>query len=256
MPLLPFALWFAAKKVWREHDSGLLLLLAFLLVPFLLLSTSSAKRIVYLLPLYAPMALLCGALLIGLPERWRRFLAQYTLRPVTLWIAGMAFFLALATFVMLARGWGDLYPLFAIFLLFGCFRLSSLHWRTACGVCAFALFYAAIDTSTAPLLNRDSLRPLFEVCRQLEQSGNEVILFRPAERTSGAAYFYLGRNLREMDSDDPVPDNGIVLVRVKGKTLPGRLFADHHLLLSGEEYRSCSDLFRRKKKIKNPIPAA
>ncbi|MPM92895.1 Undecaprenyl phosphate-alpha-4-amino-4-deoxy-L-arabinose arabinosyl transferase [bioreactor metagenome] len=236
-PLLPFAVWYALKRVRRKLDSRYLLLLAFLLVPFLLLCIASGKRIVYLLPLYAPMALLCGAFLARLPDKARRLLEQYGRNPAVLWTAGGLFCAALIVFSVLSGRWSMIYPLLAILFLFGCWRMRDIRWRKALGICAFALFFAAIDTSTAPYLNREnSLRPLFEACREQERKGNEIILFDSPERTRGAAYFYLGRNLRVFKRGDRLPENGMLVMRVKDKAMPGKRFADHHRLLSDEEY--------------------
>ncbi len=237
LPLLPFAFWYAGQRVWRERNSDLLLLLVFLAVPFVLLSLASGKRVVYLLPLYAPAALLCGAWLTRLPARVRLLLAKYGRNPLFLKLSIGLICLALAAFAVLSQGWTMVYPLLAVTLLLAYCRVPAVQWRVLLGISVIALFFAAIDTSTAALLNREnSLRPLFEACRELEETGSEIILVNPPERTSGAAYFYLGRNLREFDKDEPMPENGMLIMRTKTENAPGRLFADYHRLLSDEEY--------------------
>lgn len=238
LPLLPFALWQAGKRVWRERDSGLLLLLVFLAVPFVLLCIASGKRVVYLLPLYAPAALLCGAWLARFPVRFLPLLSKYGRNPLFLKLSIGALCLALAVFAVLSHGWAVVYPLLPLALLLpACRRGTEAKWRLILGICVVALFFAAIDTSTASFINRESsLRPLFEACRTMEQKGNEIILVSPPERTSGAAYFYLGRHLRELDKDDPMPENGMLIMRTKGENVPGRLFADYHRLLTEDEY--------------------
>ena len=64
LPLVPFALYGAFRKA--RSDDRFRTLLCLLLAPFLLLCLASAKRQVYLLPLYAPLALLGAAWLEGI----------------------------------------------------------------------------------------------------------------------------------------------------------------------------------------------
>lgn len=43
LPLVPFAVWHAVKRVRRDGDAGMLLVLSFLFVPLLLLTAASGK---------------------------------------------------------------------------------------------------------------------------------------------------------------------------------------------------------------------
>ncbi|MCK4981443.1 MAG: glycosyltransferase family 39 protein, partial [Victivallaceae bacterium] len=75
--LLPFALWFNIRKVWREKDNKALFMLCWLIIPYLLLMVSAGKRQVYVLPLYAAEILLIANMLdqiyrdkFKLPAKW------------------------------------------------------------------------------------------------------------------------------------------------------------------------------------------
>ena len=192
LPLLPFALWAALPKIRLTRDSGLLLCVVFLLVPFCILCVASSKRVVYLLPFYAPCALLCGWYLTALPERVRQTLPRYLER------------LPLAS---ARRVW-------CAVLLFG-LLLAGVG--------------TGISLLAAP---KNSLRPLFEVCAKLEKQGVRVVLLNAPERTQGAAFFYLHHRLDVVapDSVPAVPGEYGVLRR-KSDSIPGERFADSHLLV-------------------------
>lgn len=67
LPVLLFALTAGARRIYRSENRELLFPALAVLVPFGLLCCASGKRIVYLLPLYAPAALLTGWCLWHLP---------------------------------------------------------------------------------------------------------------------------------------------------------------------------------------------
>lgn len=229
---MPFAVWHAVKRVRRDGDAGMLLVLSFLFVPLLLLTAASGKRIVYLLPLYAPCALLCGALLTELPEKVRSFLTRYGGRPAVWRTAVVLLCITAAVFIAISEGWSFCYPLLAAaFLLAAWFSPRSVRrvWLTGA---AWALFFVAIDTASAPFLNREnSLRPMFEVCRAMERSGRETVLLSAPERTRGAAYFYLRRNVREIRRDETPSADAVLITRSKSGRAEGKPFADHHWLI-------------------------
>jgi len=89
LPLLLFAIWRGIGILRRKHDDALSLILCAVLVPFALFSSSSAKRIVYLLPLAAPCAVLCAWSLENLPEKIIRKLApglkRFSAKPLMLY---------------------------------------------------------------------------------------------------------------------------------------------------------------------------
>ena len=119
----------------------------------------------------------------------------------------------------------------AAFLLAAWFSPRSVRrvWLTGA---AWALFFVAIDTASAPFLNREnSLRPMFEVCRAMERSGRETVLLSAPERTRGAAYFYLRRNVREIRRDETPSADAVLITRSKSGRAEGKPFADHHWLI-------------------------
>lgn len=199
------ALWSAWRQVRRNSSSSRLLLLLFLLLPFLALSVASSKRIVYLLPLYAACALLCGAFWCDFPMAWRLRLKQ--------WL-GRRRFLPLSA----AR----------IFLL----------------LTAAALLLTGLNAAYNRWLNEDkSLRPLFAECAALEQSGRRVVLAATAERTRGAAYFYLQHHLPNIGKTSAPPPPGEARVYRADEMLPeGRQFADRHQLVDGNHLRQAAQL--------------
>ena len=155
-----------------------------------------AKRVVYLLPLYAPCALLCSGFLTDLPvkvQNWFKMLSEkYRLR----------------------------------------FPVNSYGKAlTACIILAFLM--ASSDLIYAFYSNRKkSLRPLFEKCAKLEHAGYKVSLMSAQERTRGAAYFYLHHELEEILSKTGVPSAGEYwIIRSKRKTVDGEKYADHHYLI-------------------------
>ncbi len=188
LPLLPFAVCAA----FRKRNEALLLPLLAVSVPFLILCLASGKRVVYLLPLSAPCALLCGWYLCSLPEKvqnfCRRFLTKIPVPPARLGIAALA---------------------------------------------AAAALVIGIDIGTAVHMNRKkSLRPLFEYCRKLENGGFAPVLIDPAERTRGAAFFYLHHRLPEASSKGRTrAPNERWIVRDKQSGNAGKTFADHHIVL-------------------------
>lgn len=78
--LLPFALYCTIRRIAGKRDHTLLFPLLAFLIPFLILCIAAGKRTVYLLPLNAPCALLCGYYLTNPPECLRRWLSRITPR--------------------------------------------------------------------------------------------------------------------------------------------------------------------------------
>lgn len=190
--LLPFAIWQNGKRVWRFHDRDALLLLCFLLIPFAALCSASSKRIVYLLPLYAPCALLCGRFLSNLSSQLR------------------------TSVVEIPQKYPNLF--------------SSRNWKYGCLI--LIVCFISADIGYGIYSNRkNSLRPLFEACVELEKSGKTIVLENAAERTRGAAFFYLHHHLQEKDQSITATPEEYRIVQSKKRDLPGRRFADHHYLL-------------------------
>lgn len=111
--LLPFALCGAVRRIADKRGQALLFPLLAFLVPFLILCIASGKRTVYLLPLNAPCALLCGYYLANPPERLRRWLGWITLRRAAV-ILTLVCVAVISTDILLAlyRNKKSLRPLF------------------------------------------------------------------------------------------------------------------------------------------------
>lgn len=80
LPILLFALIAAFRRIREEKNPALLLLMLAILIPFALLCIASGKRIVYLLPLSAPCALLTGWYFGHLPSVITKYLERIPLR--------------------------------------------------------------------------------------------------------------------------------------------------------------------------------
>lgn len=193
LPILLAGLAAIAMNLRAGRNRELLYPFLGILLPFALLCAASGKRMVYLLPLSVPCALVTGWYLGHLPRRIRQLAQTIPLRK-----AGMA--------------------------------LLLLAMMTTIG----------IDLVTAQRMNRKkSLRPLFEACAELEKQGRQVILIDAAERTEGAACFYLQHRLPERKSTPAGPErNECWVLRRKENKPDGQLYADHHLLLDGSRLPS------------------
>ncbi len=241
--LLPFAGYDAIRQLWRRRDEKLLYLFCYLLIPYLLLTLSSSKRQVYLLPLYAGLAVLVGrwlALALTGEFAWTR--RKWFERTLFWAFCGLA-----AGFIVAGIGlalWGNCFsfPLLSALAGFGALRLIKRHLKPAfgCFLVALAAFFSSIDPAIqSPQDQRESLRQLFQSCLKGMAQGEQVYLYQPAERISGAAMFYLNREIPVIREDRTRwPQSGTILliVRCKGKTLPAGLlasaaeqvFADHY----------------------------
>ncbi len=199
LPILPFALWQSGKELRNKPDRGTLLLLVFLLAPFAMLCIASSKRIVYLLPLYAPCALLCGKYLMNLPPKVKDFAEKQVRRIPRI------------------------------------LRLDTPGKAWSACILA-ALVFVLIDVAYAFHTNpKESLRPLFKECASLEKKGGKVFLMSVPERTRGAAYFYLHKEMEEIPMQSGTPPAGEYwILRDKNGKTPGRPFADHHKLIGKE----------------------
>ena len=191
LPLLPFAIWAAFRRIRDPRNSGVLLVLSFLLVPFAALCVASSKRVVYLLPLYAPCALLCGWYLTVLPERVRAAL-QRPLERIPL-DSGRRVWCAVLLLGVILSG----------------------------AATAVSLVQA----------RKESLRPLFEACAALQKAGKQVVLASAPERTRGAAFFYLHRKLGEVDRKNAPAVPGEYWIFRDKRSSEGTRYADSHHLV-------------------------
>ncbi len=226
---------FKAVKAKSVHSAELLLLLSFILIPFIILSIASAKRIVYLLPLYAPCALLCGYCLFNFPEILKPYLPvifKY-LKPLLIGAA----FIFFAVMAFLSSLEAIIYPILGALCLLAVFYVRAAKYKLTTFCLCFALGVASIHTMASYYINKNnSLRPLFEECRTIEKSGGKIVLASPQERTNGAAYFYLHRDLPVTpDTKSQPPEGEYWLYRTKSG-MPGKKFNDHHYLVSRKDF--------------------
>ncbi|MCQ2378487.1 MAG: glycosyltransferase family 39 protein [Victivallaceae bacterium] len=195
-------LFFQTKRLVRDGrdlSRDTLFLVVAVAVPFLVFSATASKRMVYLLPLAPPSALLAAQglfSLIGcLPQRFRDAAsARHAKRP------------------------GD-----ALLLLLAATILANVVAGIAVGIQA----------------KKSSVAALYEECRKLERDGFDIRFpGTPEERSAGAAYFYLHRRIPAvpMKECDPAARE-VWIVRDKNLNV-GQPFADHHRLLTTKEEKS------------------
>ncbi|MCP3967330.1 MAG: glycosyltransferase family 39 protein [Lentisphaerae bacterium] len=224
--LLPFAIWFHVRRFWKEKSSMSLFMLCWLFIPYLMLTMSAGKRQVYVLPLYAAETLMIGSmvadLLTGkfkLPEKFDYVNLAVKILSSVLCIAmigaGIAFFIVglvvklsvmayVSSMIMLVAG---LWMLAA--MLRGQVRRASFAFLVG-----LAFTYVSIDTVIFAAQNgRKSYHPLFDYCENLLNKGNDLRLYRPIERISGGAVFYLDRKLPEYrDGEKLAPGKTVYLL--------------------------------------------
>jgi len=192
-------LWAALRKA--ASDRAALFLSCWILAPFVLLSLSSGKRMVYLLAIYPAAAILaahyCGDL-------WRRFIAHddgaaRVLRVLSWLYALVLSALAIALTATLVKHKAS--PLAtavaALALLLGCIALwRALRHREYAGVAAacaaiMSVAYLSYAALVLPAQDRkETFQPLFAELQALKNSGHEIALYQPSERLAGATVFY------------------------------------------------------------------
>ena len=208
--LLPFALWFNIRKVWKEKDNKALFMLCWLIIPYFLLMLSAGKRQVYALPLYAAEILLIANMLdqiyrdkFKLPAKW----------DCVNWITGSLGILFTVALVFGGIAFsqftpkGDFVLVIAPALMFACgILILYLMFRKQVGKICLALIiglaatYISIDTIGRSYKNAEkSYYNMFKYCEQEIKTGKVLYLYQPIERESGAAVFYLGRNCPNFD---------------------------------------------------------
>ncbi|MBQ9502037.1 MAG: glycosyltransferase family 39 protein [Lentisphaeria bacterium] len=215
----------------KRLPRGMLLPFACAAAPFAMLCVSSAKRQVYLLPVYSAWALMTAWYVFdrrqavkeafsGLPQALRRKLLP---------CAGAAAAAVSLVFLVLTPGWTKLLP--AAGLLLTAAALFGRRRRNALLILALAAEYVCIDTAVLSRKNAEnSLRPLFEVCRRAEKENCRIALQSPPERTSGAAVFYMKKTLPVTNAGIPTAPDERRIARSR-TPLAGIPFADDHYLL-------------------------
>ncbi len=223
--LLPFALWFNIRKVWRDRDKKSLFMLCWLVIPYFLLMLSAGKRQVYVLPLYAAEVLLIANMLdqiyrdkFKLPAKWD-YVSLITrilviVFSIAFFLGGLGFFVS----ALLSKMHWSIYLAPAL-MIFCRFWIADATRRKQAGRICLALLiglaaaYISIDTIGRAMKNQQkSYHTIFTYCGEQIKTGKVLYLYRPIERESGAALFYLGINCPQFDfkSTKTIP-NMIVL---------------------------------------------
>lgn len=157
--LVYLGLWHYRTRVRRDRSA--LFFACWLLAPFVLLSLSSGKRMVYLLALYPAAAVIAA-------DYCRHLLACYREGADSRW----------------ARWWRQHYRAAAA----GLFTLFTLLY----------LFYAGVHLPRQD--RRESFLPVITAANDLQRGGYEIALYQPSERLSGATVFYSGRRAPTLGS--------------------------------------------------------
>ncbi len=207
---LPIAVLFH----WRDFRSpkeqaSSRFLVAWFGMPFLLLSLSAGKRDLYLLPTYPAAALFVGAAVGKILEEGRLENKWFRIPSILLVAAVILASVGFCVTAVYFRGpyWIRALVLFPG-LLFGSWGYRLLQRRYLSGfatvaAAALVLVYVVFSLGVDPLTNaRNSYEPAFNYCRTLMSAETPVVLFKSTERLRGAAVYYLGRTIPEIDDEN------------------------------------------------------
>ena len=198
-PFLPLALIYHLRKIreWKI-DSDSLFFLAWLVVPFVLLSISAGKRALYQLPLYPAAALLVGTALGSVLEDGKTSTKWFHIPSAIL--SGCIILVSLS-FYGIAIYFKQSFAVWLLVslpgLFMGIWACKQLTRKELVGffrilTAALVVLYLTFDIGISPLSNQQtSYEPVFAYFETLRSEGNRISLFRPSERLRGAAVFYL-----------------------------------------------------------------
>ena len=214
--VLPFAIYWHARRLKTGRGSAHLLLLSWSILPVLLLMAAAGKRIVYLLPENPVWAILAGtfitAILEGKITQFRRFKPLLWLRGIATWLGPLLFVgsivaLFAAKYVHLQIK--NVLPLALLVLFMAALMIYFERRRKYEHFFITLLFQTVIVFGIVNYLmaghnNRhNSSRALFTAAAwKTLGEGKELILLNPSERIAGSAVFYLRSNCREAKSSD------------------------------------------------------
>ena len=239
--LIPFGLWKTWRDFRRERDCGSLFLLCAFAAPLLLLSVSSAKRNVYLIPVYPAAMLLAASGLMFLLDLLCRKVPEEKRSRIGRLLALLLIGLAAAAAIVLIF----LAPAFLLWMILplllaaaGLFMLlrRKLPWGSLLLLLTLAALFSCAD---AVLSNRfapeDNLESLFNRIGELERQNQKVYLFEPMERLLGAATYYRGHLMpvrKRKDYDGRSHEIWVIRKRDKKKTAP---YGNYHYIIQMPE---------------------
>ncbi len=230
--IIPFAIWYHIWNLKKNKSDQSLFLLCCSLIPYLLLTISSAKRRVYLLPLNPEFAALSGILIAGLLERtiklpalnsYEKLKAEIPpklLEKITVsnivWFLGAAFgpaafiigiIVALACVRLKLEASSIVMLSGAIWIIAVTLHLnfSRKKYGAFCSLIFLEILviFTSISLIKAYVLNRSqSFHPLFIEAKNLERQGHPIIFHRPWDRVKGFGLFYMREQLQTTYTPD------------------------------------------------------
>lgn len=232
--VLPFALWSAFRKVLKKRSRVLCFLLWALIVPFILLSICSNKRGVYLLPLAPFASLLCGIF-------FSRICAMIADSKSIRRIPDISALILASAAVVSSCFIGSellIYPAAAVLLLLIVpfirrnWEMKISFWLIGCSAFLAALLTIFFHWSG----KSNDLRSMFDYVKEKEKEGFRVFLVSNVERTLGAAYYYMKRNIpSKKPSRTDIGKKEIWIIRGRPRRFAKR-FSDGHAVVTPAEY--------------------
>ena len=211
------ALYRSFRRSGRENDrtqKGILLMLCWFISGFIFLSMASTKRVLYLMPVFAPISLLIAvyidaAIKGAIFEKWEKvFISSFGILPL---LGGIALVPGL---VVASKKFGFnippkiLVPTISFAVVAVAFSFTALwkHRSDMLKFCGFSsaaillLFFFGLIVAMPILDQFKSFVPFCEVVKSSVSSSDELYVWQPDETVLGAIPFYTGHFLKEIDS--------------------------------------------------------
>ncbi len=215
MVFMPLALFFHAKEILLKKHTKSILMVSWLVIPFLILSLSSAKRPIYLLPIHPAAALVVGTFIDkGLREQDSWFL--YSANKILFFLLALTMATAASLFLrfLYIQNFSQstaLVPLLAVPLLSITATISLQRESLAHSIflifASLLLLFLSWDAFGSNLWRpQNSLRPLFSYVAQIE-AGKKIVLFKPDEALRGGVVFYLKKIVPEFYDQQELLDH-------------------------------------------------
>lgn len=207
LPITGWLLIRDARKTDKSNPS--LFILSWFVIPFILLSISSGKRGIYLLPLYPAAALAvgyCADLFLNGKEKSNAWFEIPS--SILASIAVITPLVFLGIYLYYHRPFlGMIFVTIPGFVL-GIFSMILLAKKDMGGfykilVPSFLVIFLTFGMAITPVLYKnESLVPLFVYAKNLMSEGAQICLLQPNERVQGAAVFYLDQRIKKFDNFD------------------------------------------------------